>query len=157
MARKKRTPVDPALERQLAVDLFNHVWTLLEQEQRTRDEDDEMLHAAHASRHHWGEVGTAANRARGEWQVSRVYATLGRAEPAVHHAQRCLEVCREAPEEMADFDLPYAYEALARVHALGGARDDAERYAGLAREAGARITDEDDRRLLEADLSNLDV
>jgi DNA-binding transcriptional MerR regulator len=51
-------PVDVADRRQLAVDLFNHVWTLLERSDRSPLEDDEMLHAAHASRYHWGEVGS---------------------------------------------------------------------------------------------------
>ena len=75
--------LDAADRRQLAVDLFNHVWTLLEKTDRTPMQDDEMLHAAHASRYHWGEVGEPVNFARGEWQCSRVYAVLGRAEPAL--------------------------------------------------------------------------
>ena len=54
--------------RQLGVDLFNHVWTLLEKPTRTAAEDEEMVHAAHASRHHWAQVGIPANVARGEWQ-----------------------------------------------------------------------------------------
>ena len=58
-------PVDPADvdHRALAVALFNHVWTLLEMEDRTREQDDQMLHAAHASRHHWGVVGAPVNLA----------------------------------------------------------------------------------------------
>jgi hypothetical protein len=40
-----------------------------------------MLHAAHASRYRWGEVGVAVNLARGEWLGSRVYSVLGRAAP----------------------------------------------------------------------------
>jgi DNA-binding transcriptional MerR regulator len=72
------TTVDAGTRRQLAVDLFNHVWSLLETPDRTPMQDDEMLHAAHASRFHWGEVGEPANLARGEWQCSRVYAVLGR-------------------------------------------------------------------------------
>src|SRR6266508_2273527 len=98
--------------RRLAVDLFNHVWTLLERPERTPEQDDEMIHAAHASRHHWSEVGTTANLARGEWQVSRVYATLGRAEPALFHASRCLAYCESRPDEMEEWELPYAYAAL---------------------------------------------
>ncbi len=155
MARKERTALDPALERQLAVDLFNHVWTLLEKDGRTREEDEEMLHAAHASRHHWGEVGTVVNRARGEWQVSRVYSVLGRAEPALHHARRYLELCEAEPTAIADWDLPFAYEALARAHAVAGELDESARYVALAREAGERIADEDERRLLEGDLATI--
>ena len=52
--------------------------------------------AARASRFHWGEVGEPVNRVRGEWQCSRVYAVLGRAEPALWHARRCLGTLRRA-------------------------------------------------------------
>ena len=47
-----------------------------------------MIHAAHASRYHWSQVGEPVNVAHGEWQCSHVYAALGRAEPALHHARR---------------------------------------------------------------------
>lgn len=82
--------VDP--RRKLAADLFNTVWSLMEKANRTREEDDMMIHAAHASRYHWAEVGTAVNLARGEWQISRVYCVLNRAESALFHAKRCLEI-----------------------------------------------------------------
>ena len=72
-----------------------------------------MLDAPHASRFHWGEVGTAVNLARGEWQVSHVYAVLNRAEPALYHARRCLAICEA--NAIGDFDLAYAYEAIARA------------------------------------------
>ena len=86
------TPVKPgqAEQRQLAATIFNHVWDLLEKPDRSLAEDDEMLHGAHASRYHWGVAGEPVHWARGEWQCARVYAVLGRAEPALHHAGRCL-------------------------------------------------------------------
>ena len=141
--------------RRLAVDLFNYSWTLLEKPERTAEEDDEMIHAAHASRHHWAAAGTAANLARGEWQVSRVYATLGRGEPAVYHARRCLAYCEANPRELEDWDLPYAYEALARAHLVAGQQEQAREYAERARELAERVEDEEDRELLAADLATL--
>jgi hypothetical protein len=141
--------------RKLAVDLFNHVWTLLGRDERTPEEDDEMIHAAHASRHHWGEIGTGANLARGEWQVSRVYATLGRGEPALFHARRCLAYCEAHPGELEDWDLPYAYEALARAHKVAGEARDAERAAARARELGERISDAEDKEHLAGHLATL--
>jgi hypothetical protein len=145
--------MSPEDRRKLAVDLFNHVWTLLEKPERTVAEDDEMVHAAHASRLHWGHVGTAVNLVRGEWQIARVYATLGRGEPALYHARRCLELCDGA--ELEEWDLPFAYEALARANLAAGNEDEARRYADLARREGAKITDADDRELLEQDLLTL--
>jgi hypothetical protein len=81
----------------LASQLFNETWRLMELASRTSQDDDRMLHAAHASRYHWGEVPsvTPAHLARGEWQISRVYTVLGRAEPALHHAHRVLAICQD--------------------------------------------------------------
>jgi hypothetical protein len=147
--------VTPEDERQLAVDLFNHAWTLLELPERTPEQEDELVHASHASRHHWAQVGTAANVARGEWQLSRVYATLGRPEPALHHARRCLAYCEASPDAVADWDRPFAYEALARAHGVAGQTDEAANAEAKARELGAQIEDPEDRELLEKDLATL--
>jgi hypothetical protein len=75
----------PPLHRHFAATLFNRAWDLIDQPDRSDAENDEMLHAAHASRYHWGAIGV-----RGEWQISRVYAVLERGPEALHHAQRCL-------------------------------------------------------------------
>ena len=50
---------DTDLHKKLGIELFNYTWELLEKPQRTREEDDTMMHAAHASRFHWGKAGTA--------------------------------------------------------------------------------------------------
>src|SRR5262245_7614484 len=123
--------IDYDTRRQLAASLFNRVWTLLDTQDRTPEQDDEMVHAAHASRYHWGELETGARLARGEWQCSRVYAVLGRAEPALHHAQRCLAICEA--EGIGDFDLAFANEALARASHVAGRPEDTREYVALAR------------------------
>jgi hypothetical protein len=147
--------VTPEQRRRLAVDLFNRAWELMGLPERTPEQDDELIHAAHASRHHWAEIGTAANLARGDWQLSRVYATLGRAEPALYHAERCLAYCESDPAALEDWDLPYAYEALARAHLVGGNEDEATGFAARARELGQRVGDHEDREHLEEDLATL--
>lgn len=150
--------LSPEQIRQLAVDLFNHVWTLIPLPERTPEQDDEMIHAAHASRYHWSQVGTKANLARGEWQVSRVYTVLGRPEPALYHAHRCLaylEVGEGAGDGIEDWDLPFAYEALARAEAIGGNAAEAARYELMARDAGEKIADDEDRDHLLSELDTL--
>jgi hypothetical protein len=142
-------------ERQLAAGLFNSTWTLIETPNRTASQDDEMLHQAHASRHHWGRVGTPANLARGEWLCSRVYAILGRAEPALHHARRCLDHCLAHPEDMAAFDEPFAHEALARAYAVAGDGPHARHHLSRARELAASIEDPEDRDLVLSDLTSV--
>jgi hypothetical protein len=136
--------------RRLGVDLFNEVWRLME----SREDDDGMLYAAHASRFHWGEAEECKpeNLARGEWQVSRVYVVLGRDEPAIWHARRCLEHCEA--NGIGDWDLAYAYEALARAHALAG-DGEAEAWKAKARAAGDAIADPEDREHFDEDFDTL--
>ena len=43
----------PEQRRRLAVDLFNRTWELMLLPERTPEHDDELLHTAYASRHHW--------------------------------------------------------------------------------------------------------
>ncbi|MEU9132908.1 helix-turn-helix domain-containing protein [Kitasatospora sp. NPDC048540] len=140
-------------ERQLAVDLFNGVWRLLEQEDRSAADDDRMVHMAHASRYHWGQVGAPVNLGRGEWQCSRVYAVLGRAEPALHHARRALELCRE--HGIGDWDLAFAYEALARAAAVAGEPEQARAWTEQALSAAEEIAGPEDRELVLADLESI--
>jgi hypothetical protein len=156
MSAMEREPVALQQRRVLASDLFNRVWELLETAQRTREQDDEMLHGAHASRALWAGVGTVANLARGEWQCSRVYAVLGRPEPALWHARRCLELCEQAdPGVLADFDLPFAFEALARASVVAGERDAALGWLERAADAALRIAEADDRELVATDLQDV--
>jgi hypothetical protein len=137
-------------ERRLGVELFNETWKLIE----SRTDDDRMLHIAHASRFHWGEAPECKpeNLARGEWMVSRVYTVLGRAEPAIWHARRCLDHCEE--NGIGDWDLAYAYEALARAHAVAGNAEAAE-WKAKARAAGDKIADPEDREHFDEDFSTL--
>jgi tetratricopeptide (TPR) repeat protein len=142
--------------RSLGVALYNDTWRLLEKE-RTLEEDDEMLHQAHASAYHWLKAPECEpkNRARGEWMCSRVYAVLGRPEPALHHAERCLGITEGNAEHMDEFDLPFAYEALARAHGVNGNSDEAAACEQRARETAKGIADEEDREIVLGDLATL--
>lgn len=138
---------------QLAKDRFNAVWTLLERADRTPEDDDRMLNAAHASRYHWGEVGTPAKIARGDWQVSRVYAVLSRPEPCLYHAQRVLDTCQR--HGFGTFDLAFAYEAVARGQAVAADSAAARAYTEQALAAAEGIAEEDERDLLLSDLETI--
>jgi len=139
--------------RQLGVDLYNEVWRLME----TREDDDRMLYAAHASAYHWSLAPECEpkNRARSEWQISRVYTVLGRGEPALHHARRCLVLTKHDADNMEDWDLPFAYEALARANSVAGDDAEARRYELLARRSGADIAELENREHFEEALATL--
>jgi hypothetical protein len=140
-------------ERELGKSLFNATWTLLEKDDRTSEQDEAMVHMAHASRHHWAQVGEPEHRARGEWQCARVYSVLRRPEPALHHARRALEICQQ--HGLSDWDLAAACEAMARAWAVAGEMDEARHMTELALAACDAISDQEDRQIIETDLETI--
>ena len=137
--------------RDAAVAANNRTWELLGNDARTEADTREMVHVAHASLWHWLQCGEIENEQRGEWLVSHVYAVIGRGEPAMFHARRCLEITEAAG--LQGFDRAYAYEAMARALAL---EDDpsAADWRARAEQTGAEIADPEDRAIFEADLNS---
>jgi len=140
--------------RQLAVDLFNHTWTLFDQKSRTPEQDEEMIHAAHATRHHWGIAGTEKNKSRGEWQIARVYAALKRFISSAHHAQLYMDACKV--HDFDDWDMPFAYEGLARAYAFQDSKL-AKKHLQAAREISRKIKKDEDREWLHTNLDEIDA
>ena len=73
--------------------------------------------------------------------------------PAVWHAQRCLDHCEAAG--ISDWDLAYAYEALARASSLAGDVERAASWRERARAAGDAIVDSEDREHFDEDFATL--
>jgi hypothetical protein len=109
----------------------------------------------HALRFAWSEATECGpeNIARGEWLVSRVYCILGRGEPALFHAGRCLAACEAAG--LGDWDLAYAYEAMARSSAVAGDAEAAASWRDRARAARDAIADPEDRGHFDEDFATL--
>ncbi len=148
--------IDPATRRALAAGLFNHCWELLEIPDRTPAQDDELIHAAHASRYHWGEIAdTPARLWRGEWMCSRVYAVLGRPEPALWHARRAMALLEAGGDAVEDWDPPAIWEAMARASFVAGDAAEGVAWKAKAAAALAAVTDKDDRDVIEQDLATL--
>ncbi|MEP7040939.1 MAG: hypothetical protein ABI864_05120 [Chloroflexota bacterium] len=150
------TILDPEQHRAEGVALFNAVWEMLDAEDRTPEQADQMVHAAHASRWHWSQAGELSGDqqlAVGEWQCSRVYSVLGRGEPALHHAKASLAICEQA--DLGDWVMAAAYEALTRASAVAGNADEARTWLARAQEAVAAIADPADREVIEGDLNSM--
>jgi hypothetical protein len=139
--------------REEAVKCFNATWDLIDKSDRTHDDEVNMIHMAHASRHHWGQIGTAVEFTRGEWQISRVYSLLGMGASALFHAKEALKLCLDS--SIGDFDLAFAYEAMARAHSVLG--DDSEKatFIGKAKEAAEAIKEEDNRKHVQSEISTI--
>jgi hypothetical protein len=152
MSIEEPTRTEPEFHRKIAVSFFNETWRLLDKVERTPEEDARMIHSAHASRLHWESVGSAQHLAVGEWQVSRVHAVLRQPDSALYHARRSLEIAER--EGFSSFHLGCAHEALARALALSRPQAASEHIA-KARKLASAITDPEDRKILEEDLSSI--
>src|SRR5689334_23491582 len=77
-------------QRRLASQANNRAWTLAELLQRSPEEDEEMLHAAHAAMYFWKIVGTPGNHAHAALLLAHVYALLELPGPATHYLSKSL-------------------------------------------------------------------
>ena len=143
------------LHREWAVKLFNETWDLIEKENRTRDEDSQMLEKAHASLYHWRQCGTPLNVARGQWQIARVHAILKNGEPSLFHAEQSLHICKE--NDIGDFDLAFAHEAIARAYAVLGDKEGCYESISKAKEASNAIEKEEDCTYFLSELQTIQV
>ena len=141
------------IHKKLGVSLFNKVWNLIDLKDRSEEEIESMVNAAHASLYHWRQVGEPLNFARSEWQVSRVYSLCSRSEPALHHASNCLKICEQ--HGIGDFDLAFAYEALARAYAIEGNNSKVEEFSKLALAAAENIKEKDDKKYFLSELASI--
>lgn len=145
---------DPVTHKSLAIEANNSTWEILGKplEEISPDDAEEMTRRAYTAAYHWQRAeGTGpANEARASWLLSRVWSVRGHGEIALAHAQRCLTTCEEAG--LADFDLAYAHEAIARAWACLGDRDRALHHRSLANQVP--IADSEDRELVQADLAS---
>ena len=133
------------IHRKVATKCFNQAWDLMVKKDRNPTEDSQLLYLAHASRYHWGLVGTPTNRAVGEWQLSRIYADLGHPKLAVKFAKTCLATCKE--NGLTEITHT-ANEAMARAYAVAKDYQKARKYLQVAHHQLDRLVlGKEDRRL----------
>jgi len=146
-------PDRAAAHRYFSAACFNATWQLLDEPDRTPDDDRRMLATAWASLYHWLEREDCSpeNLSIGYWQISRVYAVLR----VPREALRWADVCVAYSADLNVFLRGYAQEALARAAQLAGERDRAERALRAAQELAAQVEDAADGELLRADLRQL--
>ncbi len=136
-----------------AIENFNGTWDLIDKTDRSEEEAIQMIHKAHASRFHWGEVGGPKQLATGEWQISRVYALVGQAQSALLHGQAGLRFCEEG--SLTPFDYGFAYEAIARAYHMLGDTEQRDQFILKGKDVAAKIESEDDRSYYVSELESI--
>jgi len=137
--------------RETAKKCFNKAWDYMDKKNRDADDERQMLHLAHAARYHWAFVRTPKKEqmrhlAVGDWQISRVYATLNQPQLALHFAKSALEIMKK--NNLADI-LHTGYEGMAHGYAIAKDNQSARDYISKAREQLSNATglDAEDKKV----------
>ncbi len=145
------SPEEVALwQRRLAAQANNRAWRLSESLARSPQENEEMLHAAHAAMYFWQIVGTAANRAHAAQLVAHVYALLKLPNSAEHY------LAQAEPFFLGQDCEPWEKACAFAVKAsVAAAACQSEPHTSSYREAQrliAALPDAEDREILDATL-----
>jgi hypothetical protein len=137
-------PEEAALwHRRFAAAANNRAWELTEQT-RSATEDQEMLHAAHASAWHWAKVGAEVNRMRATMLLAEVHALLGMGRTALAYAEemRTYFLGIQSP----DWELAFVH--VVHAHAAYVAGDTGEHRASYSQAVAAiaAVSSEAERR-----------
>jgi len=147
----------PGLHRWFGVELNNQTWQKLDEgsptESSSEEERTQLLVGAFASAYHWSQIGTAANRVRGEHLISRTALRVGELALALTHARRCLALATAHPDGVEDWDLGFAHEALARALAASDDTEGGREHLEQARRIAAAAKNREDREILEAEIT----
>ncbi len=133
------------IRREVAADLFMDVWAMFEID-RTPEEDDKLLSAAHAYCYHWGEIGTQFDIARANWLLSRTYIELDRPQEGLLYAEKCLKIAQS--NDVGEFALACAYEAMARAASSIGNVETAQEWVSKVENIAERMSDADERETI---------
>ncbi len=89
-----------------AIEANNSVWELIEKDDRSAADDEEMLQRAYAARYHWARATGRGpiNVARGAWLVAEVQRLVGEPRLSLRYAEECLALCEEHGFGDADLD-----------------------------------------------------
>ena len=132
---------------------FNATWDLIEQADRTDDDDLDMLLSAAASRRHWTNVGGATQLASGDWQVAHVLCLLGEGNLALRFARRNLAVAEA--EQWTGWQLASAHEGMARAYATLGDGEGRARHIAACESALAAEPEEGERKVIAEQLATV--
>ena len=141
--------------RRLAVQANNRAWSLSERLNRSAEEEQDMLEAAHAAMFFWRMVGNESNLAHAQQLLAHVYALRGEGGEAERYHDQSFTYFQGG--ECDAWEVALSHCVAANVAAATG---DAVRHAAqlaLARSTTVALTDPEDRKIIEATLAVVPV
>jgi hypothetical protein len=141
-------------DRELATQLFNRCWELLES-MRDDERDVELLTTAFSSRFHWLIAGETEQWIVSDWMVARAAAATGDGELALRFAKRAHSTAQES--EIPDWLVASCAEGVARAYAAMGDAGEFSNWSALTARLIEVIADPEDRALIASQLAELET
>ena len=138
----------------MGIEMNIQTWNLLGKKDRSEQDNVRMVMFAKASLYHWQNSPNfqPINEQRGQWMIANAYTNLDMGEKAIGYAQETMRLTDE--HKFDDFDLAYAYEAMARANASLKNNDECQEWYKKAEDAGNKIKENEDKKLFLSDLQN---
>jgi predicted metal-dependent phosphoesterase TrpH len=140
-----------AWQRRLASQANNRAWRLSEAPSRSPEEDEEMLHAAHAAIYFWKIVGNANNRAHAAQLLAHTYALLKLARPAKHYLAQATPTFLNGGA--APWEVAIAHAVAAGVASVCAEHENHKMHYTEAVRLIAALEDPEDREIINATLN----
>jgi hypothetical protein len=139
-------------DRELATQLFNRCWELMESK-RNADDDVELLTAAFSSRFHWHNAGGAEQWIVSDWMVARAASATGDGDLALRFAKRAHSAAQDS--NASDWLVASTAEGVARACRVTGDVEEFSNWSALATRLIDVIADPEDKALIASQLSEL--
>ena len=145
--------MDDAAHRKLGAKTYNRCWELLEQPERTSDDDLLLLTLAFTSKYHWSFVAGPKETTIGNWMIARAAAAGGEGHLALTYA-RIADAAAQAPD-MEDWLVASTAEGVARAYAASGDLASRDEWFEKAERLVAHIKDRESRELIASQLASV--
>jgi hypothetical protein len=137
------------------VETYNRCWELLETENRSSEENLELLRTAFASRYHWSFVAETPQEIMGDWMISRAAAATGEGHLALRYARAAYDAA--VAHDVEDWLLASSAEGVARAYASLGDGDHRNAWFATSEGLVALIKDGESRELIASQLASVPV
>ncbi len=139
----------PQAHKFFAIDFNNQTWDIIEAESPTDEQLADLIHLAHASTHHWLQVGNALNRLRALCLLATAYIKVDDPHNALHYAKACVALTESLGDEPTPFDRASAYGCLAKANRLAENADAADAALAKTKEVVESFEHADDKVVIE--------
>lgn len=137
--------------RTIAVNAFNKTWDYIDKKDKTPKDIEEMISLAFESKDNWIKAGgTILNEVRSDWMISHVYSLTNNGEKALEYAILCYD--KTVKNDINDFDLVFAYEAMAFAHKVLGNAEKSNEYLKQGYESIEQVEKQGDKDYCKSQL-----